>query len=91
MTAGARAAPPVNHIEDTEVTAVSKPKPQVIEDEENQRVFDRSPPLRGQVLRDGVRPAAPPGRLAGPARSGRCPISAVTELGRQLMKDGSRW
>ena len=41
MTAGPRAARLLTHIEDTEVTAVGKPRPQVIEDEEQQRVFGR--------------------------------------------------
>src|SRR5438046_1697161 len=41
MTAGPRAARLSTHIQDREVTAVGKAKPQVIDDDEQQRVFDR--------------------------------------------------
>jgi transposase len=72
------------------VTAVSKPKPQVIEDEEHQRVFERVAAI--DVARaSGMVCVRLPGRDGRPRASKVWEVpavtSAVTELGRRLLSD----
>jgi transposase len=72
------------------VTAVSKPKPQVIEDEEHQRVFERVAAI-DVAKASGMVCVRLPGRDGRPRASKVWEVpavtSAVTELGRHLLKD----
>ena len=89
MTAGPRAARLSTHIQDTEVTAVGKASPQVIEDDEHQRVFDRVAAVdvakaTGMVC---VRLPGKNGSRHSKVWEVTATMGAVTGLGRQLMKD----
>src|SRR6266478_6807473 len=89
MTAGPRAARLSTHIQDREVTAVGKAKPQVIDDDEQQRVFDRVAAVdvakaTGMVC---VRLPRQDGSRYSKGWEVTATMGAVTELGRQLMKD----
>jgi transposase len=72
------------------VTAVSKPKPQVIEDEEHQRVFERVAAI-DVAKASGMVCVRLPGRDGRPRASKVWEVpavtSAVTELGRRLLSD----
>jgi hypothetical protein len=72
------------------VTAVGKPEPQVIEDEEHQRVFERVAAI-DVAKASGMVCVRLPGRDGRP-RAGKvwevpAVTSAVTELGRRLLSD----
>jgi len=72
------------------VTAVSKPKPQVIEDQEHQRVFERVAAI-DVAKASGMVCVRLPGRDGRPRASKVWEVpavtSAVTELGRRLLSD----
>jgi hypothetical protein len=72
------------------VTAVSKPKPQVIEDEEHQRVFERVAAI-DVAKASGMVCVRLPGRDGRPRASKVWEVpavtSAVTGLGRRLLSD----
>jgi transposase len=89
MTAGPRAARLLTHIQDTEVTAVGKASPQVIEDDEHQRVFEKVAAVdvakaSGMVC---VRLPSKNGSRHSKVWEVTATMGAVTDLGRQLMKD----
>ena len=69
---------------------MSKPKPQVIEDEEHQRVFERVAAI-DVAKASGMVCVRLPGRDGGPRASKvwevKAVTSAVTDLGRHLLKD----
>jgi len=77
--------------EDTEVIAVGKAKPQVIEDDEHQRVFERVAAVdvakaSGMVCVRG--PGADGRRRASRVWEVTAVMGAVTGLGRELARDG---
>jgi transposase len=74
------------------VTAVAKAKPQVIEDEEHERVYERVAAV--DVAKDSgmvcVRAPHPsrPGSRQSTVWTVRARKNAIARLGRQLMRDG---
>src|ERR1700689_3958579 len=89
MTAGPRAARLSTRIQDREVTAVGKAEPQVIEDDEHQRVFGRVAAVdvakaTGMVC---VRLPRQDGGRYSKGWEGTATMGAVTGLARQLVKD----
>jgi transposase len=89
MTAGPRAARLSTRIQDREVTAVGKAEPQVIEDDEHQRVFGRVAAVdvakaTGMVC---VRLPRQDGGRYSKVWEVTATMGAVTGLARQLVKD----
>jgi transposase len=90
MTWDPRAARCLTHVKDTEVTVAGKVKPQVIEDDEHQRVYERVAAV-DVAKASGMACTRLPGKNGRPRASRVWEVTAtmagVTELGRALLKD----